>query len=138
MKKRYGKWLILGLAENQEGIYPSKQNYLCRCDCGQEVVRRLSSIKHGYSTQCRRCGHKQSTKKHIKYHIVIGNQFGKWKVLEKKAVGSTYYTCKCECGTIKDITSNRLALGETTCCRKCKLNRTILKKIARLQKSLIA
>lgn len=139
MKNRYGKWLILRLADNQEALPAFKKKYICQCDCGEEAEVIFESLKCKRSTQCRRCGRKQAAEKRSKYHLMNGQQFGKWTVIEKKNIHRhTLYACKCECGIIKNIRANRLVGGETKSCRRCRINGRIFKKIARLQETLIA
>lgn len=57
-----------------------------------------------------------------------GMKFGKWTVLERsRCVGTnTYYKCRCECGTVREIPQGNLAAGKSSQCRRCaaKLQRT--------------
>lgn len=54
---------------------------------------------------------------------LTGKQFGKWTVLrrdESVRQGAVYWTCKCECGNIRDVTSQALRNGSSQGCQSCK------------------
>jgi hypothetical protein len=56
---------------------------------------------------------------------MIGNTFGRWKVIEEIKVNQNssaiykYYNCKCECGTIKPVRSVNLKNGRSSQCSEC-------------------
>lgn len=45
---------------------------------------------------------------------MIGQRFNKWLVLEYS--GKSYYKCKCDCGTIKNVRIDGLKNGRSTSC----------------------
>jgi hypothetical protein len=49
---------------------------------------------------------------------ITGMTFEKWKVIEYSGYlkGQTYWLCKCQCGTIKNIRSSKLRNGESKSC----------------------
>ena len=48
---------------------------------------------------------------------MIGREFGRWTVLEKKIKGRrTYFKCQCECGTIKTVEAGSLRSGGSQSC----------------------
>lgn len=58
--------------------------------------------------------------------ISPGDKFGKWTVLSDSdktdSSNNKYYTCKCECGTVRDIAGHKLRTGRT---KSCGCNRSI-------------
>lgn len=51
-----------------------------------------------------------------------GQKFGKWTVLKRGSAPSNikshhaFWTCQCECGTIRDVDQTNLKLGKTVSC----------------------
>ena len=45
--KKFGKWSVLG--------YAGRQYWLCRCECGAQVLVYSGNLTSGGSTQCRKC-----------------------------------------------------------------------------------
>ncbi len=53
-----------------------------------------------------------------------GTRFGKWTVLsfkEAKPGKGGVYECKCDCGTLSDISGTRLRIRATSKCKRCAL-----------------
>ena len=48
---RYGKLTVIKRAPN----FRKLTMWLCRCDCGAEIVTRASRLRRGRSTQCPKC-----------------------------------------------------------------------------------
>lgn len=49
---------------------------------------------------------------------LTGKRFGKWTVLAPSEK-PYYYTCRCECGAIKDVYGSSLRLGKSRSCQSC-------------------
>lgn len=49
---------------------------------------------------------------------IIGKKFGKWTVLKysKSGRGKTYWTCVCECGTVRDVDGHGMKNGTSASC----------------------
>ena len=49
---------------------------------------------------------------------ITGNTYNSWEVLRrgKWAKKTTYWTCRCKCGTIKDVNGAHLKNGASKCC----------------------
>ncbi len=57
-----------------------------------------------------------------------GKTFGKWKVL-KRALNRhhrSYWLCKCECGDLKEVSSQTLLNNTSKCCVKCSPRETFV------------
>lgn len=52
--KRIGKWTVLKRVHHK----PGHRYYLCRCECGSELVRSGGELRRGRTTQCISCKHK--------------------------------------------------------------------------------
>lgn len=48
----------------------------------------------------------------------VGNRYGKWTVLRRAETrrGNTYWLCRCECGTEREVFGASLRFGKTTSC----------------------
>lgn len=56
---RFGKLLVLRYADTSG----KKARWLCRCDCGNEVIVEGHNLLSGQSYQCQECGYKQTSEK---------------------------------------------------------------------------
>lgn len=94
---RSGKLLVTQRGEN---TLKGQAQWVCRCDCGKEILVAGSSLRNGNSTSCG-CKRSQTIKSKPSSAInLIGQKFGKLMVLErgpndKKKV---QWWCLCECG----------------------------------------
>jgi hypothetical protein len=91
----------------------SKAIWDCLCDCGNQISTIASRLVTGKSKSCG-CSRK---KPHLDYS---GKRFGKLIVLrlhEKRTKNcKTYWVCRCECGSEKEISQRRLSNGSATDC----------------------
>ena len=116
--------------------------YLCRCDCGNEFIKRKDLIMKMHIKSCgcksvRKAPIKNPTKlkgkgkNKTKDHTDLsGKQYGRLTVLE--CIGSDkyhkrLYRCLCECGKEKITTQALLKRGEVTSCG-CKQKEVIFKQ----------
>ena len=87
--------------------------WLCKCDCGNEVILETSTITTGNNLSCGKC------LKQI-HGDLTGKQFKHWTVVSRiPSIGPSKWLCKCVCGTEKSIwasnlTSNK-AIGHCGC-----------------------
>lgn len=119
---KFGKWKVLEVGlRNDKGQYCSK----VICDCGRTTkIIENSSLKTGKTTQCIKCSN------HVT-DLNIGDEFGKWKVVEigLKLDKSNASMCSCECGRTTTLISNsHLIKGKTTQCPICARGRIDLTK----------
>jgi hypothetical protein len=91
--------------------------YICKCNCGKEVIRRRSCLlKKKYpacSNECRRLNTYKDI--HIGQQVndvtVCGDLFFKWK--------TALWPCLCPCGKITNITHSNLLNKNTNHCISC-------------------
>lgn len=92
------------------------KKYLCKCDCGEEVITRGSWLKCGKTVCCKKCS---KEKEQInKTRDLSHCRFGRWTVLEKAETNKkgVYWKCRCDCGTEKIIRGTSLTSGNSTSC----------------------
>ena len=112
---------------------PNYPEYLCKCECGNEVVVQKRFLLNGHKKSCgclqketrannsRKAAGSGKTKKSID---ITGKRFGRWTVLYKSTKtysqpnGTEYalWHCRCDCGTERDILSANLRDGKTKSC----------------------
>lgn len=106
--RRYGALVVLGRAPTPPGA-STEAHWLCRCDCGREVVRRSANLRdrgHRHPT----CGCNTG-----RVADLTGRRFGRWLVLGR-ARRRQYWLCRCECGVEREVFGPNLLSGKSTKC----------------------
>lgn len=107
--KRFGR---LTCVEAFGRSLTGKDIWLCSCDCGNRVYVSESMLRAGIQ---RSCGCKPSRAKNLQ-----GRVFGRLKALEpvekRDLDGSVSWLCRCECGKLVAVSSNKLLTGHTKSC----------------------
>ena len=122
--RRYGKLVVL---KQLTPGFASRSDFLCRCDCGNEVIKSYNALQAGV----RSCGC-LSKEKRFDLH---GKKFGRLTVLEyispqnieneipsKQRWKNSYggwigmWKCRCECGSICYVSTRSLLHGNITSC----------------------
>ena len=96
----FGEWEVL----HKDSIKP--RHWLCKCSCGKEKLVLDYYLTSGKSKSC---GHNTTGFKNLK-----DQQFGDWKVIEY--AGNRFWTCKCSCGNIKQVSAYNLISGQSKSC----------------------
>ena len=106
--KKFGRYTVL----KQHSSSPVR--WLVRCSCGTENTQSTSKLKSATSCGCQR---KEVIKKKsvIFNSRLIGNMYSKWTVIGT-TTRPTYLSCKCECGTIREVYRNSLFDEVSTNC----------------------
>ena len=88
--------------------------WLCKCECGNLIEVRSTSLTQKITTSCG-CNRKLLNSKNL-----LGQKFGKLTVIEKtekrSSGGNIIWKCKCDCGNIVEVPSNHLKNNETLSC----------------------
>lgn len=91
--------------------------WLCRCECGKEVVVRGNSLQAGSS---RSCGCLVKDTRSSPAMDLTGTVYGRLTAIEptdgRIAAGSVIWLCRCECGNEVMVPTNRLRSGNTRSC----------------------
>lgn len=100
--ERFGKLLVVS--------YKGDSNWLCRCDCGNEVIKqRIRLIAHRkdskYSCGCSRRGFLKD---------LTGKRFGKLTV--ETYIGNSKWRCRCDCGNYIEVATSDLPKTKSCGC----------------------
>ena len=101
--KRFAYWTVVERVYTEKGAY-----WLCECDCGNRRKVKANDLVSGKSTSC---GCKRA-------EDLSGRKFGKWSVIKRDydSKNEVRWICKCDCGTIKTVSSASLKNGTSTNC----------------------
>ena len=118
--EKINDWMLIEFRNiDKPGIH-----WLCRCKCGFEAVKFISSLRRGREKCCRACSSREKSRPSGLKSApdIIDKKFGKWKVLERlpsRYGGKSYWLCKCECGNIREISGSTLIYERSTKCSSC-------------------
>ena len=111
---RFGRLTVLCRAGTAKGWQPT---WLCRCDCGQEVVVLGVNLRFD---RTKSCGCFQQQQRRMRAKDVSGQVFGKLRAVRraKNPMGNmrTRWLCQCSCGKTTIVTQKHLANGNTKSC----------------------
>ncbi len=113
--KRFGRLLVLREAEPHIGRSGDRRRqWVCRCDCGNEVTVLQTSLQKGATTSC------GCLQRVYRDTDLTGERFGMLTVegTEEPAPlsGSTVWRCRCDCGNTKEYTTSVLTSGRVCSC----------------------
>ena len=114
INKRFGRLVVvkeIGQYKNREIIWH------CKCDCGNEVDVRGSSLKSG---KTKSCGCIAREKSHIRFFKdLTGKRFDRLTVITKCGMdnnGCFTWLCRCDCGNEIVVSGANLRRGTTKSC----------------------
>lgn len=103
-----------------ESSYKKEASWVCKCDCGNYVLVRGSSLRNNKTTSCG-CEQKRIIAEIGQNHLkdLTNQRFGRLTV--KKRVGTTkdrspIWEAICDCGNIINVSSHNLLSNHTTSC----------------------
>ena len=121
--QRFGKLTVLRPAEN----IGDKTAWVCRCDCGEEIIARTTHLRAG---RIKTCGFQGSAK--VRQWMASVNESGRgWKKIDLtgQRFGSltalrpaenigcrTAWVCRCDCGQETVVMTTSLRAGRTKTC----------------------
>ena len=90
--------------------------YLCKCDCGNEVILPKQYFTSGYTKSCGCLKNEKARER--KMLRLEGKRFGKLVVIEFVGFKNhlSVWKCKCDCGNEKNVIGAYLTNGETKSC----------------------
>ena len=111
--KRFGKLTVLRKTDGKENRY---YTWLCRCDCGNQIIVNTKRLSRGTIQDCgctkiRGLGPKPAD--------LTGKRFGRLVVLKQSsnnAGGRVCWLCRCDCGSAAVVTAHGLKSGKTKSC----------------------
>lgn len=101
-----------------------KTYWLCKCDCGNEIICRSDGLKTGHTKSCG-CWKvaKLKNKDDDMRQEMIGRVFGYLTVVEidcfkqrRDGTNQAYYRCQCVCGNSVSVSGNALRCNFTKSC----------------------
>lgn len=112
---RFGRLVVI----EQAGKDSHKNcQWRCKCDCGNEIIIVATNLRQGKTQSCG-CLQQERTSQTHRIDLT-GQKIGKWFVLgldnEKSQNGNLYWTCQCDCGTIKSVARWNLQSGASQSC----------------------
>lgn len=112
--KRFGRLQVVGQAENKN----NRVMWKCKCDCGNEVIKRADNITNMKVASCG-CWTKER-KSELALADFSGKKFGKLKVnrLVEVKDGISYWECTCDCGNVGIFSSKSLYKRKSCGCVK--------------------
>lgn len=108
--KRFGKLTVI----EYSGIDKHHHSqWLCRCECGNEIIATRDHLITGNTTSC-------GCKKHIpKYKDITGKRFGRLTVIRFDHINNrnqSCWLCQCDCGNQVIVQASSMNSGNTSSC----------------------
>ena len=112
--ERFGRLVVQALDTTK-----TKAHYLCKCDCGNEVIVIRGSLLSGGTKSCG-CLHRDRCSSDDSWFI--NKKFNKLTVMGFAYVKKhrKYYRCICDCGNLTVARGSDLKNGHKKTCGKCK------------------
>lgn len=118
---KYGSLTVLYKAETEKGK-PIKWH--CLCDCGKEKDILGTMLRNGNTKSCGCLQRKRTAESNIERTggSILGEKFGRLVVLEEYFIrqnngkNKRFCKCKCDCGTIVEVSASHLKSGHSKSC----------------------
>lgn len=112
---RFGKLTVLKKIEDKEDCNRN-DNWLCRCDCGNETVVLGSNLLRGHTKSCGCLKEKDLTGEHIGKLTVICRSDRYATRGDRK---NRLWKCRCDCGNIVYRATDTLSTDRESSCAEC-------------------
>lgn len=111
--QRFNRLKVLSYAGRSS---QNKIQYLCKCDCGNEIIVIGAHLKSGNTKSCGCLKKEKIRENHGKEEV--GNVYGRLTVIDfaESKNNNLYWKCKCECGKIITVSGVDLRSGNTRSC----------------------
>lgn len=110
--QRFGKLLVVESVVRPEHIKGGKKYWLCKCDCGNNVITSGSNLRNDHTESCG-CGRVQDITGKVFSRLTVIKQVQRPENVKNK---ESYWMCKCECGKEIIVNSGSLKNGHTNSC----------------------
>lgn len=111
---RFGKLVAMTRTADRGG----RTMWLCRCDCGNEIITRADGLKSGHTQSCG-CERAASLKRAITKDL-RNKRFGRLTAIgptaERSSNGCVLWRCMCDCGRETIVPTDILLRGESNSC----------------------
>lgn len=113
--QRFGRLTVITMAEKPIVVKQRRAYWLCKCDCGKDVIASTHALNLGKVKSCG-CLLLDFIRDH-KIPNLIGVRFGRLIVSEIHSTGNkVVWKCKCDCGNEVNVPTSRLKNGNTKSC----------------------
>ena len=119
--KRFGRLTVI----KEVGKSCGHTTWLCRCDCGNEIVTKGIHLTSGHTRSCS-CAQKEIIGE-LNRKALAGRRFGKLTALRRIDKFGSDWICRCDCGNYSVTTAHRLVSGTTKSCGCYRSEFTIMK-----------
>ncbi len=111
---RYGLLTVLKQVDSIKHGDKVKARWLCICDCGNSCLANAQLLRNGHKKSCGCLKHKDSWNRSTDE---IGKKYGILTVIASLPTkhNKSRWTCRCECGKEKTVTTNKLHSGIFSC-----------------------
>lgn len=106
---RYGALVVQERGPDADNR-PGRPRWHCVCDCGGTVLVEGALLKSGAVTSCG-CGTNRSR---TRAFDLKGKRYGRLTVLSSD--GHRRWSCRCDCGTMRTLSSHNLLSGDVQSC----------------------
>ena len=109
--RRFGRLVVQREAESKH----NEATWLCRCDCGNEVIVTGYKLRHGHTQSCG-CLRAENGKTHA--IDLTGQRFGRLTVVERSGSIDSFaaWKCRCDCGNERIVDGGNLKQGHVKSC----------------------
>lgn len=121
--QRFGKLTVLKQVDSiLEDSGQLRTAWLCRCDCGQEIIVKTLNLKSGDTKSCgcwmlEVLSNKKKDLTNIRFGKLVPFEIDIEKMRQRKEYDTrAYWKCKCDCGNITTVSSSCLIQGQTNSC----------------------
>jgi hypothetical protein len=121
--QRFGKLIAIKRVENDK---QGHVQWLCNCNCGNEVIVKSNSLRRGENHSCGCLQNEKASESSLqketvskRFNDISGQRFGKliaMKRIGNNKRGQVQWLCKCDCGKETIVKSNSLVRGSTKSC----------------------
>ncbi len=108
-EKKFGKLTAVKVSHSKNGLY-----WICRCDCGNEIVESGRRLRNGNRIECGKCKDMFHRSKDL-----TGKRFNRLMVISishKTQTSKFFWKCKCDCGNNTIVNGISLIHGRTKSC----------------------
>ncbi len=119
--KRFGRLLVISEAGAKVYANSTFMTYLCKCDCGNEIVTLGMSLRNKNTTSCG-CAQAESARSTgiAAFKDLSGKKVNRLTVIRRAKTpvgsGNAKFLCICECGSEVIVTGNALSSGRQISC----------------------
>lgn len=128
--QRFGRLTAIKLINNDDFGKNKGAWWLCKCDCGKEIITKGTSLTAGYTKSCG-CYSKEVLR-NLQLKDLTGQKFGMLLVIKQvedfvspiNGRHRAQWLCQCDCGNTTKVPTSYLTSGKTNSCGCYKLKRT--------------